>query len=392
VNNSLDVIVVGLGVHGAAAACELARRGLRVTGIDARDLPHAAGSSHGQSRIIREAYYEHPLYVPLVQRAYDVWLDIQELTGTLLYRQTGGLNAGPENGTLIRGALASVQEHDLEHELLDADEMRRRFPALSPCDGDVGVLEPRAGALFAEACLRTMLDLARGYGALIRTGCDVTSWHVDGADVVIDAGGETLRARHVVFAAGPWLNGLLARERDASPLTLPLAVERQTSHMFEPARSAWSMFAPSSCPITLLEYEKDRYVYTLPHFGQGVKAGIHHEGESFDPADPDRTVHERDVSRVSAVLRQWMPALSGDPMYSSVCLYTNTPDANFILDRHPAHERVLLLSACSGHGFKFAPALGEAVADLVMDGESLWDLSLFGVGRFAQGEGANSHG
>jgi sarcosine oxidase len=391
VDNSPDVIVIGLGVHGAAVTCELARRGVRVLGIDAREPPHAAGSSHGRSRIIREAYYEHPLYVPLVQRAAELWQDMEELTGTLLYRQTGALHAGPEEGTLVQGALASVRTHDLEHELLDAHEIRRRFPALHAADAMVGLLEPRAGMLLAEACVRTMLELARGYGATIRTGASVSSWHVADGHVIVEVGSGVLRAGQAVFAAGPWLNTLLACERDAAPFALPLTIERQTSHWYSPPPDT-HVFNAASCPITLLEYDTGRYFYSLPHLRHGVKAGIHHEGEPFEPVIADRSVREEDMRKVGSVLTEWMPALGTDPIESMVCLYTNTPDAHFIADRHPAHDEVMLLSACSGHGFKFAPALAEAVVDMLLDGESVWDLAPFSVARFSQDAGTVSHG
>jgi sarcosine oxidase len=375
-----DVLVVGLGVQGAAVLHELARRGVRVAGVDMHAAPHEYGSSNGRTRIIREAYFEDPLYVPLVQRAYELWHDLEELTGTVLYRRTGGVMAGPADGVLVTGTLASARAHGLEHELLDADALRRRFPALLPDADHVGVVEPRAGVLLAEPCSRTLLTLARGYGAQLSTGTRITSWHTDRGDVVLDGTGVQLRARQVVFAAGPWLNALLAGEQAASPLRLPLTVERQVPHWFAPAPGR-NVFHAEVCPVTILEYEPGRFIYTLPDVGHGVKAGIHHEGAAVDPDAVDRTITDADERAVRAVLEQWMPGATERVVDASVCMYTNTPDGHFIVDRHPSHENVWLLSACSGHGFKFAPALGELVADLVLEGETWLDTRGFEIGR-----------
>ena len=172
-----DVAVIGLGVHGAATVHELARRGLRVCGLDTHSPPHEHGSSNGRTRIIREAYYEHPRYVPLVQRAFELWAELEELTGTVLYRCTGGISAGPADGELVRGALASAREHELDHELLDPNTLRARFPALLPQPDHLGVFEPRAGMLLVDPCIRTLLTLARGYGATLRPDTRVTSWN-----------------------------------------------------------------------------------------------------------------------------------------------------------------------------------------------------------------------
>jgi sarcosine oxidase len=382
VQNTHDVVVIGLGAHGAAAAFELARRGAAVLGVDRHTPPHDLGSTHGRSRIIREAYFEHPLYVPLVQRAFELWEETEELTGSTLYRRTGGLMVGPPHGELVMGALASARTHSLEHEILDAAAIRSRFPGLLPDADHVGVLEPRAGILNPEAAIRAMLSLAQGYGAEIRPNTGVVAWNVEpgAGDVVIHTTSGTLRARHAVFAAGPWLPGLLA-SGPGPHLALPLTVERQLSHWFAPAQGV-HVFRADSCPIALWEYDAGRYLYTFPDLGHGVKAGIHHEGENVAPDSVDRTVYQHEVERARQLIEQCMPGAAHTHRDSSICLYTNTPDGHFIIDAHPAHERVTLVSACSGHGFKFATAIGEAVAEMLLDGGSRFDLTPFAVRRF----------
>jgi sarcosine oxidase len=376
-----EFVIVGLGAMGAAVGCELARRGAAVVGIDRFAPPHGHGSTHGRTRIIREAYFEHPHYVPLVQRAYELWAELEELSGTVLYRRTGGVMVGPPDGVLVRGTLASARMHGLEHEELTADALRRRFPALLPEPDHVGVFEPRAGMLLPEAAMRTLLTLARGYGAELRLETHVTGWHVASAgDVVLHTSGGELRAPRVIFAAGPWLNELLADEYGHPPLRLPLLVERQVSHWFEPAPGAHA-FRPDQCPIGIWEYAPERYLYTFPDDGHGVKAGIHHEGRIVDPAHVDRVVSTGEELRMRRLLDWCMPGAAHRAVDAAVCLYTNTPDGHFIIDRHPAHEQVMLVSACSGHGFKFAPAIGELVADLLLEGASAFEPAPFALAR-----------
>src|SRR5438552_11054055 len=226
---------------GSAAARALARRGRRVVGLDRFRPPHTLGSSHGRSRIIREAYFEHPVYVPLVQRAYELWAELEREAGGPLLRVTGGLMAGPPGGILLDGARRSARAHHLPHEELSADEIRRRFPAFTPEPETVGLLEPRAGVLFPEACVQAALDGAAREGALLVHDDEVRAWAADGAGVRVTSRTGSWSAAHVVLAAGPWLSRLAP---------VPLAVERQTSYWFAPRRHAASC-APESGPIAM---------------------------------------------------------------------------------------------------------------------------------------------
>jgi sarcosine oxidase len=373
---SFDVIVIGLGAMGSATLYELSRRGVRALGIDRFVPPHAQGSTHGRTRIIREAYFEHPLYVPLVRRAYELWGELERESGRRLFHRTGGLMIGPADGAIVDGARRSAVDHDVAHELLTADEVRRRWPAYDPPDDHAALFELRAGLLLPEACVETYLDLARRHGAALRTGERVQAWRADGGGVAVTTDAATYRAGHVVLAAGAWLREL------APELSLPLTVERQMFHWFEP-ESRPEIHAAARCPLALWEFERDRMVATFPDLGDGVKTGVHHEGEITDPDTVRRDTTPREDADIRALLRRLMPEAAGRQREARVCLYTNTPDRHFLIDAHPTHERVLLVSPCSGHGFKFASAVGEIAADMVAHGESAFDLAPFRLGRFS---------
>jgi sarcosine oxidase len=367
-----DVAVVGLGAIGSATLAHLQRSGLRAVGIDRFAVPHAHGSTHGESRIIREAYFEHPDYVPLVQRAYDLWRALERDTGQPLMRETGGVMIGPESGVLVRGALESARRHDLPYELLDAAEMRRRFPAFDPAPEWVGVWEPRAGVLAPEACVEAHLIVAQRAGAAVREHERVIAWDAgaDSVEIATDRG--VVWARSLVLAAGPWMTELVG---EVPP---PLLVERVVMAWFEPRDP--SVLTPERCPIHLWEYEPNRFVYGFPLLHGLVKAALHHDGAIVDPETVSRIVETPDTERIAGPLARCIPAAAGPVRRSAVCLYTNTPDGHFVIDRHPAHPNVIVASACSGHGFKFAPAIGEMIARLVRDPAER-AMELFQIGR-----------
>jgi sarcosine oxidase len=363
-----DVIVTGLGAMGSAAVRELARRGIRVLGLDRYTPPHAHGSTHGRTRIIREAYFEHPAYVPLVQRAELLWTALEREVGERLLVRTGGLMIGPERGALVSGARASAEQHVLPHELLTSAEVRRRFPALAPAPEAVALYEPRAGVLFPEACVRALLSCATRDGAELRTGEPMLTWRAEGGVVrVATAMGEHV-ANRLVLALGPWLpeflNGALT----------PLTVERQMQHWFGPRQHA-ERFTPEQLPIALWE-TPDRMFYTIPDFGDGVKVAVHHDGEITDPQRVRRTISDEEDASARALMERFLPDAAGELRERAVCLYTNTLDGHFVIDHHPAHREVVIASPCSGHGFKFATVIGEIVARLSL-GEAEEDLSLF---------------
>jgi sarcosine oxidase len=376
VTDAFDVIVVGLGAMGGATAFHLAQRGQRVLGLEQFESGHARGSSHGESRIIREIYFEHPLYVPIVRRAYELWQDLERETGERLLNITGGLMIGPEKGTLLRGVLESAAAHAISHEVLSAAELRVRYPGFEVRDDNVAVVDARAGYLDADACVRAHFAGAARRGAELRFDERVTSWRSDGETVRVETTRGRYSARQLVVSAGPWMQTLL------SDLELPLSVERQVLVWFEPNTHA-EWYAPTRCPIYLWEYAPGRLGYGFPRLAQGVKAAVFHEGDTVRDADAiPRTVAPEEIDRVREALRHLLPDVAaGELRDAKVCPFTNTPDTHFLIDFHPSFSNVLISSPCSGHGFKFASAIGELQADLLIDGRSRFDLAPFRLRR-----------
>ena len=371
-SDSYDALVVGLGAMGSAALYHLAARGCRVIGVDAFDPPHDLGSTHGRSRIIREAYYEDPAYVPLVRRAYANWDALERATGTSLFRRTGGLMMGTPDSGLVRGALESAATHGIDIESLDTREIVERFPSLRP-DGDmVGVLEPNAGMLFPETCVRAHLARATQLGAELRTNARVDGLSNTNGAITARVQDERILARRLVLAAGPWTSELLTM----LGVSIPLVVERQTMHWFDAA------IPPEQLPVTLIEHGDGRLFYVMPDLGDGMKAAIHYEGAFVSPDAVERSVGEADTAAVTALVERFVPAALGKLRESVVCLYTNTPDLHFIIDTLEGAPNVVLVSACSGHGFKFASAVGEVASQLAFGEPTAVDVSPFRANRF----------
>lgn len=368
--DSCDVIVVGLGAMGSAAAFHLAREGQKVVGLDRFTPPHAFGSSHGETRIIREAYFEHPLYVPLVQRAYQLWAELEHASGRNLLRITGGLMIGRPDGVLVSGARRSAEQHALPHEILTIAEVRKRFPVLRPDEDMVAVWEPRAGMLSPEACIDAHLALAREHGATLRFDEPLTNWRIEAGEVVATTAMGHYRARQLLLTAGSWIRSLVPE------VDLPVTVERQVVYWFKP-RAGTAAFAPSRCPIHLWETAPREFFYGFPDCGNGVKVAIHHGGELTGADDLRREVAADEVAAIRELVRRFVPDADGALRSSSVCMYTNTPDEHFWIDRHPEHTQVLIASPCSGHGFKFSTVIGEALADLLTGRRPRFDLGVF---------------
>ncbi len=371
---TMTVAVVGLGAAGSATAAHLAERGVRVIGFDRFAPPHDQGSSHGRSRIIREAYFEHPLYVPLVQRAYALWDALERQTGRTLFRRTGGLMMGPRDGVVVSGALASAEEHRLPHELLDSTTVTVRFPAFHLPSEHVAVFEPRAGMLDPEQSITAHLDVARDAGAALRLGEEVRGFRaLTGGGVEVESASGVTRADHLVLATGAWTGPMLG------DLALPLVVERNVVHWFESVRPKDS--APERMPVFIHESTPGRAWYGFPDTGDGLKIALHHQGRPTTAAQVSREVGAEEIHAVRSLAKRFLPGLAGVHRSASVCLYTNTPDEHFLIDRHPAHQQVTVVSPCSGHGFKFAPAIGELVADLVMERDPRFDITPFRIAR-----------
>lgn len=374
---SYDAIVVGLGAMGSATLFHLARHRLRVLGLEQYSPGHTLGSSHGDSRIIRETYFEHPLYVPLVQRAHELWRELEETSEASLMKITGGLMIGPSDGTVVAGTLRSAREHNLPHEVLTPAQVQERFPAFQLASNLVAVLDPRAGYLDPEACNKAHLDAARAAGAETHFDEPVLEWNPDGEGVRVRTGAGTYAANRVVLAAGAWNTGL------ARDLQLPLTVERQSVFWLEPSGPP-DAYEAERFPIYAYEYKAGHICYGFPRLPRGVKASVMHAGETTrDPDKVERTVNDDEAKPLRAALRPVLPALSEAPVRDrGMCLFTNTPDHDFIIDFHPLHPQVLISSPCSGHGFKFASAIGELQAELLTTGKARFDLSPFRIGRW----------
>lgn len=369
-----EVIVVGLGVMGGAAAWQLARRGVRVLAFDRYEPPHAAGSTHGRTRITREAYFEDPAYVPFVRRAHALWRETEQAAGEQLLLRTGGLMVGAPHGDILRGSRESARLHDIPHEILTAEEIRQHFPGFEPSDDMVGLLEYGAGILFAEAIVAAQLRLARQHGAALHPGEQVRRWHATRTGVTVETVSAEYGAERLVLAAGPWMPDLLAG------VGVPLEGERQSMYWFTP--SAGTSFPPDRYPIALWDLPAMAAWATFPDLGDGVKIAVHHGGTPAHPDRMDRTLHAEDERAVRDRLARFIPAANGALRDAAVCIYTNTPDRHFIIDYLDEARRVVVLSPCSGHGFKFGSAVGEAAACLAMDVVPPVDLSLFSLSRF----------
>jgi sarcosine oxidase len=362
---TFDVIIVGLGAMGSAAAYHISKRGARVLGLDRFRPPHDLGSSHGQTRIIREAYFEHPAYVPLVQGAYVLWEELAREAGEKLFLQTGGLMIGAPDGAVVSGSRLSAETHGLPFEILSADDISKRFPALNPAENMVGILEPRAGILFPEKCIAAHLAALKG--AQVNYDEQVLGWKKRGAAIELLTNKDAYSCGTLVLSAGSWMKQLLPE--------LPLVIERQVLAWFEATEP--EQFRPERCPIHLWEHAAGKYWYGFPDLGNGVKVAGHHEGQVSQPEAIERSVSSTESAALYALVQPYLPRLGERCLESVVCMYTNTPDGHFLIDRDPEDPQVLLVSPCSGHGFKFSAAIGELVADLVMNGRSKFDLSLF---------------
>ena len=376
-----DTAIVGLGAMGSAAAFHLARRGARVLGLDQFAPPHRLGSSHGYVRLIREAYYEDPLYVPLVRRSFELWRELERASGAHLVTPSGVLLIGRPDSDIVRGASLSAAAHDIPHELLGAREAMARFPSFVIDEGLMVLHEPGAALLHPERCVATHLELASRHGAVLQYNERVLGVEPTAEGVRLQTAHGTYLARQVVITAGAWTPELLP------DLALPLTIEREVQHWFEPVESPESFHA-GRLPVAMCELSDGRLIYTMPDIGHGLKIGWHHSGCLTTTEGVDRAVSSDESAEMQGILRRFIPRAAGRALGAEVCFYTNTPDHHFLISRHPREPGVLLVSACSGHGFKFAAVIGEIVADLVTSGRCAFDLRPFDIGRF---QGVQSH-
>lgn len=372
-----DVMVVGLGGVGSAAAWHLARRGVRVLGLDPYPPAHDRGSSHGATRVIRQAYFEHPDYVPLLLRAYELWQALQERQGQKLLFPVGLLQVGPPQGIVIPGVLRAAAQHRLAVEHLTPQEAERRFPAFAiPHEMDA-VYEPAAGYLRVEDCVRAHLAAAAEEGADLRHGVKVLGWQTRADAVEVRTEHATFHAARLVLALGPWSPVLVGLPSDV------FHVRRK--HVYWFATHQAHCQASAGCPTYLFE-TPDGVFYGFPQIDAwGVKVAEHSGGVVIEDPDTDpRLPDAADQARVEAFLSRHLPGVTRTCLRHSVCYYTMSPDEHFVLDFHPASERVVFAAGLSGHGFKFTSVLGEALADLALEGTTRLPIGFLRWSRFAR--------
>lgn len=371
-----DVIVVGVGAMGSATVAELAARGQRVLGLERAGVPTETGSSGGVTRIIRLAYNEDPRYVPLVRRAYERWHALGDRVGERLLITTGGLDAGRPDSGVVRGALAACELHGIPFELLDASAIRARFPGFALPDGMVAVYQADAGFVLSDRAISAYAITAIDDGAEIHGHEPVLDWEPAGDGVVVRTAVGEYRARRLVLSAGAWMGRL------AAPLRTLAVPERQVLIWTQARTPGW--FRVGTFPVFILDDDPTEW-YGFPTWGiPGVKFGrYHHRGEVIDPDRLDRDAFDAEDERLLRDgLARYFPDANGPLLSRKTCIFTNTPDEHFIIDRYPGLPQVILASPCSGHGFKFASAIGEVLADLAMDRDPVFDLSMFRLDRF----------
>ena len=356
-----DVIVLGTGGVGSAATFHLAQRGAKVLGLDRFPGGHDQGSSHGQTRIIRKAYFEHSNYVPLLNRAYELWADLERRAAEKLYHEVGLIEIGPPDGIVVPGVLAAARQHHLRVDQLTNQEVSERFSGFAVPDGSVAVFEQNAGYLKVERCVLAHLAEAVKRGAELRADETILDWQANGSGVTVRTDKQSYAANKLVITAGAWSKDLLV------DMGIKLRVLRKHLHWYETRGASYR--EDHGCPAYFFEIPQGHF-YGFPQIDErGVKVADHTGGtEVNDPLSDDRSTETEDVRRVESFMSVFMPGVSKSAYHHAVCYYTMSPDAHFIVDRHPVHRNVVFAAGLSGHGFKFTSVLGEVLTDLALAG------------------------
>ncbi|MFJ8647791.1 N-methyl-L-tryptophan oxidase [Streptomyces sp. NPDC093546] len=377
---TFDVIVVGLGGMGSAAAHHLSARGARVLGLERFGPVHARGSSHGGSRITRQSYFEDPAYVPLLLRAYELYERLERDTGRDIATLCGGLMLGRPGARTVAGSRLSAERWGLPHEMLDAKEIRRRFPTLTPGEDDVALYEARAGLLRPENTVAAHLGLAGHAGAELHFEEPLLRWEPYRDGVRVHTAEDTYTAGQLVMCPGAWAPGLL------TDLGVPFRIERQVMYWFRP-RGAAEAFLPENHPVYIWEDAEGVQIYGFPAIDGpelGAKVAFFRKGTVCTPETVERTVHDHEVAAMAEQAGRLLPDLPGRFLKAATCMYSNTPDEHFVIARHPRHpESVTVACGFSGHGFKFVPVVGEILADLALTGATAHPIELFDPRRLA---------
>ena len=361
---------------GSAALYHLAKKGLRVLGVEQFDVPHSLGSSHGHTRVIRKAYFEHPSYVPLLQKAYDMWKTIEEDSGRQLVNYCGMIYAGQLNSSSIQGVKKSSELYGVPIQELTATDLKTQYPQFSFNDEMTGLYEPSGGYLLVEDCVKVHCDLAQKHGAEVFTNTSVTKWKHENDLYSIKTEQDEFQTKSLVVSAGAWTSKLLKE------LHLPLTIQRIPSGWFKPKNNHHTL--EKRFPIFGIESPYG-FFYGFPVLDErGVKIARYEGSETVSSVDAiDRTVRDGDLDHIQQFIQQYLPGVTMQVNASSVCMYTVTPDSHFVIDQHPHHENLYIAAGFSGHGFKFSSAVGAVLADLVCDKQTDVDISFLGLERFA---------
>ncbi len=362
---------------GSAALWHLARRGCKVLGIEQFGVAHDRGSSHGGSRLIRRAYFEHPDYVPLVSRAYTLWDELEQSSGKKLFNRTGLFLAGLRPGLLIDGVLQAARVYDLDIETVASTDATNRFPGLRAASDMTVLYEPDAGFLEVENCVRAHVEQALACGTQLQLGAKVRGWSADGNGVRVETDSDNYTARHLIVCGGSWSGELLGK------LGIHLQIRRKVVVWYETWDHGFRV--EDGCPVFCFD-TAEGFFYGFPSVdGRTVKVGEHSGGDPVErPEQIDRTLHDSDLAPLARFANAHLPAARSTIVDRSVCMYTMTPDGHFIIDRHPDHANVFVACGFSGHGFKFASVVGSILADFVTLGDTKEPVGFLGWSRFAR--------
>ena len=388
IEKEFDAIVLGLGAMGSAALYQLAKRGANVLGIDRYSPPHARGSSHGDTRITRLAIGEGAQYTPLVLRSHEIWRELEALTGRSLLTITGGLiissrapHAFSHVAAFFDNTVAAARKFGIRHDVLDAGQIRARFPQFKVREDEFAYYEYDAGFLRPEECVGAHLALAGQRGARIHRNERVVRYAEADGRVTVETDLGEYEARRLIVAAGPWLPGLLGPE-----CSRWFTVTRQVQSWFD-VKTPIEDFEPGRFPVFIWELQgQQQPIYGFPAIDGprgGVKIATEKKAAETTPEEAEREIDGEETRTIyETFVAPHFPAVDGRCVKALSCLYTMTPDSHFVIDRHPRFPSVLIASPCSGHGFKHSAAIGEALAQLVLDGKSATDIGGFAIGRF----------
>ena len=372
--NIYDVIIIGLGAMGSAASYYLSKNGVKVLGLDTYEPPHKLGSSHGHTRVIREAYHEGTSYVPIVKRAYELWNELDHEIEDKLILEYGGMYLG-DDGKYLSDAKKSAKKYDIPIKEFSSKEIKEKYNILNPPNNFKGLLENRSGAVFPEKAISNFLSKSINNGSSHNYNEKVIGWEKQSKFYKVETDKNNYFAEKLIFSSGAWIKNLVPS------LKLPVKIERQVLFWFNPIKDK-DKFHYSNMPNTGWDLDNGMEFYTQPNIeNKGFKVAMHHNGKFISEDDLNRESNADDLSIVKNFLEEYIPLANGKLIDSRVCVYTNTPDLDFIIDFYPNDENLIICSPCSGHGFKFTPAIGEICSELVINNAANYDLSEFSIKR-----------